>query len=145
MKTTTPTIEAARARHHIALFSLCTPAVQAKSSPLNIWRKLRRLESEAHDAATAQCNGAAYRAQPFRPDWLADGSEGTEANPTPWERYSVTVYDRLERIMGKLPEGFRYNQDARGYALKINPDHGTIPDGLETDWGGNGILAAVIE
>ncbi len=140
MKTTT----AARARHHAALVTLYTGKAPAPSG-LSLWRKLRRLEAEAHDAATAQCNGAAYGSQPFRPDHHPDGSDGTEANPTPWEIYAETVRARVAKILGTVPPGFRFNQDARGYALKIDPDKGQVPEGLWTDWGRNGILAAVID
>lgn len=149
MKTATQKIAiiSRRARHHDALASLA--AKPDKANGMAIWRKLRRLELEAHDAATAQCNGADYGSQPFRPDWLPDGSEGTEETPTPWEEYAATVHERVALIFGFThkhpPQGFFFNQDARGYSLKLNPDKVTIPDGMETDWGGNGLLAAVIE
>jgi hypothetical protein len=139
----TDNIQSARARHHAALVTLYTGKGPAPSG-LSLWRKLRRLESEAHDSATAQCNGAAYGTQPFRPDHLPDGSEGTEENPTPWETYAGTVRARVAKIFGKVPPGFRFNLDARGYALKIDPDKGPVPEGMQTDWGGNGLLAASI-
>jgi len=135
-------IQKHRAAHHAALVQL---SVLPNADGLKIWRKLRQLEKEAHDAATAQCNGEAYGSQPFRPDWLPDGSEGTEAQPTPWDIYSDTVRARVVAIFGKIPEGFRFNQDPRGYALKIDPEKGNIPHGMQTDWGGNGTLAAEID
>jgi hypothetical protein len=142
MKTTTTTT-AARLRHHAALASLYKGKRPVQG--LSLWRKLRRLEAEAHSAATAQCNGAAYKTQPFRPDWHPDGSEGTEENPTPWEIYAETIRARVAAIFGEMPQGFQFNLDARGYALKLDPDRGLIPDGMRTDWGGNGILAAEID
>ena len=147
MKTATLTRKEAtaarRARHHAALASL--HASPATADGLKIWRTLRRVEAEAHDAATAQCNGAAYGSQPFRPDCLPDGTEGTEEQPTPWEDYSATVRARVAKAFGgKVPQGFFFNQDARGYSLKLNPDKVTIPEGMGTDWGGNGLLAAEI-
>lgn len=42
--------------------------------------------------------------------------------------------------MGTIPEGFFWNLDPRGYALKIDPEKGGVV-GLMTDWGGYGILA----
>ena len=126
-----------RAIHHAALASLST---KPNANGMTIWRKLRRLELEAHDAATAQCNGAAYGSQPFRPD-----HGGEECEDSPWELYAETVQARVAAIFGKLPDGFSYNQDTRGYALKIRPERAKVPEGMQTDWGGNGILAAEID
>jgi hypothetical protein len=128
--------------HHAALASLST---KKDANGLSIWRKLRKLEKEAHDAATAQCNGRAYGSQPFRPDHLPDGSEGTEERETPWETYAETVRARVAAIFGKLPDGFSYNQDPRGYALKIRPERAKVPEGMQTDWAGNGCLASEID
>lgn len=129
----------ARAAHHAALETLRAPG--CKASGLAIWRKLRRIERKAHDAATAQCNAAAFNGQPFRPDYLADGSEGTPENPTPWEVFSDSIRAEVAAAFGgTLPQGFRFNQDPRGYALKIEP----APAGMWTDWGRSGILAAEI-
>ena len=127
-----------RAIHHAALATLST---KPNANGMAIWRKLRRLELEAHDAATAQCNGAAYGSQPFRPD---HGPDGEECDDSPWELYAETVTARVAAIFGRLPDGFSYNQDARGYALKIRPERATVPHGMQTDWGGNGLLAAEI-
>jgi hypothetical protein len=134
---------AARLRHHKALATLYKG--KRPIQDLSLWRKLRRLECEAHSAATAQCNGTVFNGQPFRPDYLPDGSEGTPDNPTPWEAYAETVRARVAKILGEIPAGFFLNQDPRGYALKLDPDRGPIPDGMRTDWGGNGILAAEID
>jgi hypothetical protein len=128
-----------RAMHHSALATL---ASKPNANGMAIWRKLHRLELEAHDAATAQCNGAAYGSQPFRPDY---GQDGEECDGSPWELYAETVRARVAAIFGKLPDGFSYNQDARGYALKIRPERAKVPEGMQTDWGGNGLLAAEIE
>jgi hypothetical protein len=128
--------------HHSALASI---AIKKGASGLSIWRKLRKLEKEARDAATAQCNGKTYGSQPFRPDHLPDGSEGTSEQETPWEAYAETVRERVAAIFGKLPDGFSYNQDCRGYALKIRPERAKVPEGMQTDWGGNGCLAAEID
>jgi hypothetical protein len=138
MKTTQNTI-ARRNAHLAALASL--HAVAAKAEGMKMFRQLRRLEAELHRAATAQCNGAAFEGQPFRPDWNPDGSEGTEENPTEWEIYAGTVRERVGKIFGGVvPAGFVFNQDPRGYALKLK----TAPGGMESDWGGFGILAAEI-
>ena len=110
-----------------------------------LWKRLRRIEARAHDAATAQCNGAAYGSQPFRPDWHEDGAEGTAANPTPWDVFDNEIRAEIAAVFGGiLPAGFFLNQDCRGYALKLHPERCTVPPGMSTDWGRNGILAADI-
>jgi hypothetical protein len=118
------------------------PNPDGKKISVALWK----LEKEAHDSATAQCNGAAYNGQPFRPSW---DESGEESDCTPWDAYRETVNARLAKILGKLPDGFRFNSDARGYALKIDPDReggaALIKAAqLETDWGGNGILSPEI-
>jgi hypothetical protein len=138
---------AARLAQFAALESLWTGAPEQNPGGLAMWRRLRRIELRAHRAATAQCNGEAYQGQPFRPDYLPDGSQGTEEAPTPWETFCASVAgDVASALGGKLPEGFRLNTDARGCALKIRGTEAGrpgafIPPGMVTDWGSNGILA----
>ena len=137
-------IHARRAAHHAALETLRAPGCE--TSGALIWKRLRRIEARAHDAATAQCNGAAYGSQPFRPDWHEDGTEGAEGTPTPWVAYETATRAEVAAVFGGiLPAGFFLNQDARGYALKLRPDKCTVPPGMHTDWGRNGILAAEID
>lgn len=55
----------------------------------------------------------------------------------------------ISDALGKLPPGFFINSDPRGYALKINnetPEGKALIEqvGLETDWGGYGILSPEI-
>ena len=138
---------AARLAQCAALETLWTGAPERNPGGAAIFRRLRRIELRAHRAATAQCNGAAYQGQPFRPDYLPDGSEGTAESPTPWETFCTSVAVAVARALGgSLPDGFRLNADPRGYALKIRgPEAGRpgafIPSGMVTDWGSNGILA----
>jgi len=147
MKTTTrkDTIAAERARHHAALARLGeTCGMKQPVDGLKLWRALRKIERDASNAATAQCNGAAYGGQPFRQD-DEDAPGGSE-----WDTFCAGILARVSRAFGgKPPEGFRFNQDPRGYALKIRgPEAGKpgafIPAGMVTDWGGNGILATEI-
>jgi hypothetical protein len=143
MQTKQDHIAARRKAHHTALETLANlPAGEG----LKLWRKLRKIEAVAHAAATAQCNAAPYGGQPFRPDHLPDGSEGTEENPTPWEIFSDSIRAQVAKAFGgELPTGFKFNQDPRGYALKISKERGgVIPPGMETDWSGYGILAPEI-
>lgn len=45
---------------------------------------------------------------------------------------------------GKIPVGVFINGDPRGHMLKLDNDGRAIPEGMQTDWGGNGILAVEI-
>jgi len=137
----------ARLRHLAALETLWSGPPEQNPGGLALWKRLRRIECRANRAAVAQCNGAPFEGQPFRPYWLPDGPEGTADFPTPWERFSATIPRAVAAVLGgTLPSGFMFNTDPRGYSLKIRgPEAGRpgafIPPGLVTDWGGNGILA----
>lgn len=137
MKATPQHVTTTRAAHHASLASL--HATPAKADGLKMWRALARIEHEAYNAATAQCNGADYGGQPFRPDYEEDGGE--------WDRFTDSIRARVSRVFGgTLPPGFKFNQDPRGYALKLSADRGaTIPAGMVKDLGGYGILAPVID
>ncbi len=130
MKTEKATLEKWRAAHHAALASLATNGADGKT----IWRKLVRLEKFAHAAATAKCNGECFLTY----DFLNHPESASE-------RVKSYVGDEITRIFGTIPHGFFVNWDARGYALKLDPDETTIPEGMQTDWGRNGLLAATIE
>ena len=82
--------------------------------------KLRRYENQAHKLAEDICNAA---------------MEEEEI-----ERRENNIINALKGMFKdeKLPEGFFINFDPRGYALKIKENQ--VPEGLETDWGGYGIL-----
>lgn len=60
-------VHSRRLAHWAALESLRAPG-NIKTG-LQLFRSLRIIETECHNATTAQCNGAAYNGQPFRPDW----------------------------------------------------------------------------
>lgn len=130
MKTLAPHVESSRIAHHNALLSLYR--LNKPTTGLAIWRKLCRIERDAHNATTAQCNGAGYNGQPFREE-------------EEWEAFKRQIRSKVLNIFGTVPQGFFVNGDARGYALKIDPDNGTVPAGMHADWGQNGILAAQIE
>lgn len=163
-----------RASHHKALESLRGP--NCTLNGLQIWRKLRRLETAANDACTAQCNGAAYKGQPFREE-------------DAWDNFKLDTKFKVWAAFGK-PDFWTvyFNSDPRGYTLKLddavargmNRKWNTVPkccacgcDALscheihahsareqevnasaveewrnrpqfDTDWGGYGILAPVI-
>tara|TARA_R100000315_G_scaffold48981_1_gene23253 strand:- start:2471 stop:2833 length:363 start_codon:yes stop_codon:yes gene_type:complete len=115
---------ACRARHHHALKGLHTDPENADG--LSMWRALRRIEAIASNANEDACNtpeGA------DRQEGILDGLE-----------------EQVKEVFGGcLPGGFFINRDPRGYALKLDNEQVTIPDGLGTDWGGYGILAQEIK
>lgn len=115
-----------KARHLTALLRL--HANPSTTSGPALFRRLRRIESDANAASTAQCNGESYRGQPYR-----DCDEQ-------WEAFEASIERRVKCAFGgAIPAGFFFNQDPRGYSLKI--ESATLPDGLTTDWGSYGVLA----
>jgi len=111
-------------------------------------RALRRLECESHRYATAYCNGptddASRYALPWR-HWSSYTDAATNrgagwvdlANEDDRDAYEAMIARRVVALIGTVP-GLFVNTDARGYALKVQPDHAAD---LTTDWGGYGILA----
>lgn len=126
-------IDSRRKSHNAALSRLhATPLTgydgydeteQHEERGLKMWRKLRRIEAVAHDAAKAQCNG------------------GT------WDNFVDSIRCQVAAVFGGFepPQGFFFNGDPRCYSLKLDPEKCTVPQGMVTDWGRNGILAAEID
>jgi hypothetical protein len=135
-------LDTRRRAHHAALSSLhASPLKDGETHEtrgLKMWRKLRRIEAVAHDAATAQCNGEAYNGQPFRSE--TDGDYGT------WDSFVDSIRAQVAAVFGgyEPPLGFFLNGDPRGMALCLDSERVTIPEGMQTNWGGDGILAADI-
>lgn len=139
MKTTESAMQA-RTAHHRALETLRAPSCQL--SGLQLWRKLVNLERLCHAGATAYCNGENIRLVwplfgPRDYDFRTDGYRA-------WEQLSSVARDCVRNVFGHIPQGFFLNGDARGHTLKLDPDKVAIPQGMQTDWGRNGILAAQI-
>lgn len=122
MKTTAFTVKA-REAHHAALKSLAHPKIT--KTGLKLWQQLRRIECAAHKSAEDYCNG------------VIDCDQ--------WEIEQTKAIRLVVNCLGREPEGVFVNGDPRGYALKLDPEKTTVPHGMETDWGGYGILAAVIQ
>lgn len=104
---------------HLALESLRDTL--CKLSGAEILTKLKAIESTASRYATAECNG--------------------ENTPEGWEE---KLTERVKKVFGRVPTGFFINGDPRGYALKIDNEKGIIPEGMQKDWGGYGLLAPKI-
>lgn len=107
---------------------------------------LWKLEREAHRAAEAHCNGTPF-ATSYGPQ--TENLYHFGANETDWEDFGAVIRTRVERVLGHTVPGFFVNGDARGYALKIDPDNQQGRElieaaGLHKDWGGYGILSPEI-
>jgi len=144
MNTTTTqkeVLQRERIAHHRALESLRAPS--CSKSGIQIWRKLIEIERLAHIGATAWCN----REDNVHLSWPLFGVRcyNFHSDENAWDSLKSVVTDCVRNIFGQVPDGFFVNGDARGYALKLDPDSVTIPQGMHTDWGRNGILAAMID
>lgn len=91
--------------------------------PVELYKRLHRIEAEAHSFAEKCCN--------------------VEVSDAKQERKDASILKRLDEILGFKAVGVPIfvNGDPRGYALKI--DDGVVKaKGLEIerDWGGYGII-----
>ena len=85
--------------------------------PIELFKKLRRLEKKMTAANVAYCNGA------------INGDE--------WDIKTEIVRNALIKLLGaEIP--IYINGDPRGYALQLPPERA---GDLITDWGGHGLLA----
>lgn len=99
--------------------------------PLELCRRLRRLEGEAARFALRGCNGPAW--------------ESEEARDKAGEKILAKVNDLLGNVSQPLIPVF-LNGDPRGYSLKIKDEYMRSSGArLDTDWGGYGILAPEIK
>lgn len=118
-------IQRRRINHHKALETLAYQ-VNCNTPGLALWRQLRRIENWFTVYSTRYC----------------DGTIDTDE----FEKVKDTARKRLSRVFGgRIPDGVFLNSDPRGHALKLDNEKVTIPQGMETDWGGYGILAAEID
>ena len=118
-------IQRRRDAHHKALETLAQQ-VGCQTEGLKLWRQLRHVENWAYSKSLAFCNG--------------------QIETEDWELVKVEARAKQLKVFGgKLPQGIRINGDARGHALKLDSDKVSVPQGMERDWGGDGILAAEID
>jgi hypothetical protein len=125
MKAATEQIERRRTRHHKALKVLARE-VNCPRDGKTLWRKLNRIEREVYAVCVRYSNGA------------TDAASWDKTKD--WARAEI-----VKTFGGAVPHGVFVNGDPRGHMLKLNCDEREIPEGMERDWGGNGILAAIIE
>ena len=93
----------------------------AKRDPLELCRRLQRIEGEANRYAVRLC--------------CEDVSEETQ------ERTESRLLRRVQDALGDRDGRVWINRDPRGYALKLDLRAG---ESLHTDWGGYGIVAPEI-
>lgn len=114
-----------RSNHHRALESLALQ-VNCDTNGLTLWRQLRRVENWLSAYSVQHCNGD------------IDGDK--------WESIKDQGRVRIAKVFGgRIPDGVFINSDPRGHALKLDNEKVSIPQGMSTDWGGYGILAAEID
>ena len=117
--------------------------------PINLCKKLRRLENKAHRITTQLCNGFPEHLLHLDNEVLEDYSKHLEVKLC---RIEGKVRDYLWANQPKLKKNFKkinaifINGDPRGYALKLDTE--TIKyfeelgeDFPHKDWGGYGIIA----
>jgi len=117
--------------------------------PINLCKKLRRLENKAHRITTQLCNGFPEHLLHLDNEVLEDYSKHLEVKLC---RIEGKVRDYLWANQPKLKKNFKkinaifINGDPRGYALKLDTE--TIKyfeelgeDFPHKDWGGFGIIA----
>lgn len=142
-----------RAQQLLAHYATCerlasalgVPAAKADGKKISV--ALWKLERDARQATAAHCNGeVATVTAPDGERVTLDFGSDEDAG----EKLDKVVAARMLAIFGKLPPGFFVNHDARGYALKIDPDNAEGKALIEkcrlhTDWGRNGILSPEID
>jgi uncharacterized protein YodC (DUF2158 family) len=143
MKTAQDHITIRRQRHHAALETLANlPAGEG----VKLWRRLRKIELLATAAHDHYCSSPKPFTVPGN-GMVASRSYDFAGDENAMEAFHTReIVPAVARAFkGKIPAGFYLNQDPRGYSLKIDKNKGGfIPAGLETDWGGYGLLAPEI-
>ncbi len=114
---------AAIEKHGEALLVIFPDATER--DPVELCKKVRRIEAAAHRHAERMCSEEGYYNR-----WTDE--HGDDIRDTQLER-------RLRKLLGS--ERAWLNGDPRGYALKVDLAEG---ERLHTDWGGYGIIAPEI-
>ncbi len=121
------------------------PAPDGKRISVALWK----IEREANKVATAYCNGESvgYRFACLDPKRF---DPKAQEGPESWEMFVAFAKMAVATALQGEPAGLFVNGDARGYALKIDPDDAAgkaLIDAcqLHTDWGRNGILSPEID
>lgn len=104
--------------------------------PIELCKKLIRLERKANHAATCLCNTNTLQYMDHPRPWTL--KQATEEEQ---DKFFNDIYKKVVKILGEKAEDLIYiNMDPRGYSLKIKSEKAKDLNIL-TDWGGYGILA----
>lgn len=110
----------------LRIFKADTMHSPDKIGPVDLAKKVHRIEARAHRIAEQECNGT------------IDTSDEATA------KRDKAVLDSLDRALGFRALGIPVfiNGDPRGYALKIDDKYVREHDlDIHRDWGGYGVLA----
>ena len=107
--------------------------------PVELCKKLLRIERKAHHATTCLCNTNTLHLFELN---RHTGFEVEQATEEEQEVFFDKILSSVYKILGpKAKECVFINYDARGYALKIRPEYiKTNNINIYQDLGGNGIL-----
>jgi len=105
--------------HGNKLQSLYPDTISAGWTPVELCKRLHRIERKAHNYTLQLCNGP-------------------EISGEDQDKFQAHILKRLSKLLGKGPSVF-INRDPRGYALKIETENAVGLD-IYKDWGGFGII-----
>ena len=109
-------------------------------NPVELCKKLHRIERKAHYATTCLCNTNTLHLMELNKYTGYDVKQATEAEQ---DKFFEGIKKQVIKILGKEAEKhFFINFDPRGYALKIKDDY--ISENnikIYQDFGGYGIIA----
>lgn len=94
-----------------------------EGQPVTLYKRLHRIEAEAHTFAEKCCN--------------------EDVSEEKWERKRASIIRRLDAILGFKEAGIPVviNGDPRGYALKIEDSYVREHKlDIDCDWGGYGLI-----
>jgi len=107
-------------------------------NPVELCKKLNRIETKAHHATTCLCNTNTLDIMELNRYTGYDVEQATEEEQ---DKYFNNIKKNVIKILGKSCENhLMINYDPRGYALKLNPDF-CKDKNIYRDLGGYGILA----
>ena len=107
-------------------------------NPVELCKKLNRIEKKAHHAATCLCNTNTLHLMELNKYTGYDVEQATEEEQ---DKFFEGIKKQVIKILGKEAEKhFFINYDPRGYALKLKSEF-CKDKNIYRDFGGYGILA----
>jgi len=107
-------------------------------NPVELCKKLHRIEKKAHYATTCLCNTNTLNLMELNKYTGYDVKQATEEEQ---DKFFENIKKQIIKILGKEAEKhFFINYDPRGYALKLNPEF-CKDKNIYKDFGGFGIIA----